>query len=380
MSIAAIAFWAASSILAWVYAGYPALALAWGRLRPLRLRGGPTNMPRRLTIGIALHGAAHELDERIANAIAEGAEFELEVIVASDGSDPAVGEVIARLAASESRLRYLALPRVGQAAAQDAIFEAAEGEVVLLTDAETRFAPGCVAALLAPLADERVACTTGTLRWRFDRPTSTSRHEGSYWRYEQAVRRWESRAGWLSSATGALLAVRRSTYRPAAAHASLDQMLPLYARQQGLHVVAVEDALGTDRGPSSLADQFRSRVRIATQGIEANLGAGLRLAPWRQPGPLLAIWSHKLLRWATPWLVITALAAAAALVVGGQPLYGLPLAIGAIVAGLAVLGAAGQAVGRPLVLTGLPLTIAAVNLAFAVGWLRVLARKRISSW
>ena len=174
--------------------------------------------------------------------------------------------------------------------------------MVVLTDIETRFAPGCLEALLRAFADARVGCTTGVLNWHYDQETQTARHEGLYWRYEQTVRSWESSAGWLSAATGALLASRKGLYRPVPAHASLDQMLPLIARQAGRLVVTVSAAAGSDRGTAGPREQFWNRARIATQGIEANLRMMLRIPPWRRPGSFLAIWSHKLLRWATPSL------------------------------------------------------------------------------
>ena len=199
-------------------------------------------------------------------------------------------------------MRVLDLPRGGQSAAQSAIFEAARGEIVVLTDLDTRYEPGTLEQLVAPFADDRVGCTTGVLRWHYDRRTPTAYHEGTYWRYEQRVRAWESRSGWLAAATGALLACRRALFRPIPAHASLDQMLPLIAREAGLYVIARPQAIGMDQGTFGLGDQFRSRTRIATQGIEANLRMATRITPWKRPGTALAIWSHKLLRWATPFL------------------------------------------------------------------------------
>jgi hypothetical protein len=47
---------------------------------------------------------------------------------------------------------------------------------------------------------------------------------------------------------------------------------------------------------------------------------------------------------------------------------------------LALAGYAGQHAGRPIPLTGFALTLVAVNLAFARGWLNVLLRRRVASW
>ncbi len=146
-------------------------------------------------------------------------------------------------------------------------------------------------------------CVTGRLEWRDEAATATSAQEGLYWRYERRVREIESRAGLLTAVTGALLAVRVSAYRPVPPTASMDHLLPLYVREAGGLVVYVPAAVATDRPISGLREQFRNRTRTATRGIRANLSMVGPLAPWRRPGPAVAIWSHKLLRWATPWFV-----------------------------------------------------------------------------
>ena len=299
-----IAFWTAGGTLAWVYAGYPAAAAALARLRPVvpqAIDAAPS-----LTVAIAVHDEADHIAERIADALAQadsGANV-LEVLIGSDGSTDATETIVADLAARDPRVRLLALPRRGQTPTQAALFAAARGDAIVLTDAETRFAPGCLAALAAALRDPRVGCVTGRLEWRDEAATATSTQEGLYWRYERRVREIESRAGLLTAVTGALLAVRASAYRAVPPTASMDHLLPLYVREAGGLVVYRADAVATDRPISGLREQFRNRTRTATRGIRANLSMVGPLAPWRRPGPAVAIWSHKLLRWATPWLVV----------------------------------------------------------------------------
>ncbi|MEO6349194.1 MAG: glycosyltransferase [Candidatus Limnocylindrales bacterium] len=380
MTAALFFFWLALALLVWVYLGYPLVAAAWGRLRPVRFRADGSS-PYLVTVGIAAHDAEANIAARVANVLAQRVPFELEVVVASDGSTDSSAAIVKAIAGADARVRLLDLPRIGQSAAQSAIFENARGDVVVLTDAETRFEDDCLAALVAPFASSRVGCVTGILRWRYDAQSHTARHEGVYWRYEQLVRGWESRAGWLSAGTGAVLAARRSLYRPAPAHASLDQMLPLYCRASGATVLVAPDAVGMDRGTASVSEQLRSRTRIATQGIEANLRMSLRIRPWRMPGAFVAIWSHKLLRWATPFLAVLAVLTGIALYAAGESwLYLLPLAFSA--AGLVLAGMGYAAAPRRwrIPVVGLPTTIAVVNLAFAIGWLNVVLRRPVRVW
>jgi len=379
--IAASIFWGSCAMLGWVYAGYPAVASVLARCRPLRLRESdpiPT-----VTIAIAVHDEADQIEERIRDAFAqEGAGAQIvEVLVGSDGSTDGTEQVVRRLAADQPRLRLVSRPRAGQTAAQHELFETAQGDIVLLTDAETRFAPGCVAALAAAMRDPRVGCATGRLEWRDQDATSTSANEGFYWRYERAVRGLESRAGLLTAVTGALLAVRRSAYRPVPPLASMDHLLPLYVRESGGLVVYVPEAVATDRPISDPREQLRNRTRTATRGIRANLSMVGRLTPWRHPDAALAVWSHKLLRWATPWFSIGAGASGLYLGARGGGGY---LVVPAVMVGVGIAAAAADrsisSGRRPPRTLAFARSIVVVNVAFATGWLNVVRGRGIEGW
>jgi cellulose synthase/poly-beta-1,6-N-acetylglucosamine synthase-like glycosyltransferase len=379
--LAEIAFWVPILLLGWVYLGYPLTISAVAHLRPVTLQGlGPTPT---VTAAIAAHDEASNIAERIADLFAQetsGASV-LEVLVGSDGSTDGTDEIVARLAASDPRIRLLALPRAGTTPAQHALIEAARGEIVLLTDAETRFNPGCIAALVEAFRDPRVGCATGRLEWIEEDATATSSNEGLYWRYERRIRGLESRAGFLTAGTGAILALRRSCYRPVTSTTGMDHLLPLLILEQGLLVVLVPAAVATDRPISGLREQFRNRARTATRGIEANLSMVGRLLPWRHPRAALAVWSHKVLRWATPLLLAAAALSGTALALTGQPVYALVpigLAAGGIAAVVAhLISRSGR---RPPRLLAFARAFAVVNLAFATAWVNVVLGRRIEAW
>ena len=379
--LSAIILWTAVGLLVWVYLGYPLLVAILARLAPWRPR--PTGPTPTLSVAIAVHDEAAAIAERIADVFAQdGSGIRLvEVLVGSDGSTDATDRIVTELAANEPRLRLLSLARGGTTTTQDALFEAAVGDVVVLTDAETRFRPGCLAALAEALRDPRVGCATGRLEWRDERATATSSNEGLYWRYERRVRELESRAGCLTAVTGALLAVRRSSYSPVPPSTAMDHLLPLYVREAGGGVLYVPGAIATDRVISGLREQFRNRSRTASRGIRANLSMVLRLAPWRRPRIALAIWSHKILRWATPWLVLVALVAGLVETARGS-LPAAAVVVAIVAAGLAaglgqLLASSGRRPPRPLAFAR---AFAIVNIAFAMGWVNVLTGRRIEAW
>jgi len=107
----------------------------------------------------------------------------------------------------------------------------------------------------------------------------------------------------------------------------------------------------------------------------------VRIAPLRRPMTFLAIWSHKILRWATPLFALLAVVGGIGLYFdGASPAYLLPVVAALAVGLLAVVGYVGQRLSQPIPLTGLALTIAAVNLAFSLAWLNVLLRRPMGAW
>jgi cellulose synthase/poly-beta-1,6-N-acetylglucosamine synthase-like glycosyltransferase len=374
-------FWIPTILLVWVYLGYPLMLVAAARIRPVR---PVVTAPRpAVTVIIAAHDEAAQIAGRIANVLDQeksGARI-VEVIVASDGSTDATNAIVADLAEHDARIRLLSLPWAGQTAAQHAALAMANGDVLVLTDAETRYEDECLARLAEAFRDPRVGCATGRLEWRDEQATATAANEGMYWRFERHIRELESRAGILTAVTGALLAVRRTAYRPVPATASMDHLLPLFVREDGGLVEYVAGAVANDRPISGLREQFRNRSRTATRGIAANLSMVGRLDPIRHPGSALAMWSHKLLRWATPWLGGLAVFGAALLASDGDQIFILVpgLAISAIVAGLVgdLIARRGRRPPRPLALAR---ALAIVNLAFASAWLNVAFGRRIAAW
>jgi hypothetical protein len=375
-----LVFWGAVGSLAWVYAGYPAVAAMAARRN--RIGAAHAGEPPTLAVAIAIHQGAELIEERIADVLAQardGARI-TEVIVGDDGSTDGTRQIVERLAVTEPRLRFMALPRAGQTPTQEALFNVATAEVVVLTDAETRFAPGCLARLGEAFTDPRIGCATGKLVWFDAEGSAAASSEGVYWRYELAVRALESRAGWLTAVTGAIVAVRRSAFRPVPARSSMDELLPVYVREQGSQVVFVPDAVAMDRPISSGREQFRTRARISTRGITGTFSVLGRPGIRSQPGPVLAMVSHKLMRWATPWFVLAAAASGLGLLREG-PVYALaPLGL----VGMTAVGAGAEAAIRrgrrvPRV-AAFARSFGIVNLAFALGWVNALRRRRYETW
>jgi cellulose synthase/poly-beta-1,6-N-acetylglucosamine synthase-like glycosyltransferase len=366
----AVVLWASLGLIVYAHAGYPLLLAALVRLRRRRPDPAPEAELPRVTLIIAAHDEGAVIERRVENALALDYPPErLEVIVASDGSEDqtvALARSAAEAAGGIGRVRVLDLPRRGKVTAQDAAADEAAGEVLAFSDANALWKPDSLRLLVGRLGDPRVGYVCGQLRYL---AADGANQEGAYWRYETTVRALESRLGSITAGNGAVYAVRREAYLRLDPRTSHDLSFPFNLVKRGWRAVYEPRALAVERPIASIEGEFRRKRRMMSHAWPAVLTGGM-LDP-RGYGALYAleIYSHRLLRYATPMLHVLALAANVPLAFGST-LYAVTL--GAQVAFLLAAAAGALTGGRPRLL-GLPYYYVLVTASLAAGfwdWLR----------
>lgn len=249
--------------------------------------------------------------------------------------------------------------------AQNAAVERASGEVLVLTDVDTRFDGTAVRALLEPFQYEDVGYVAGNLGWRDQSTGKLLPAARFYTAMERRLWDCESRAGVLHVAPGAFMAVRRRLYRPLSADVGDDAMLPMDVLAGGARGVFAAEASATDEYPSGFRQEFGSRVRMTSRSLRATV-RGIRMGRlWTRPHLLVAVVSHRLLRWGSPFLAVAGLGATvilcrdAALRMIGTPGFAIAVVVG-VVTGL------GTQRGRALVAGAWPPLVAGIGLAVGV--------------
>jgi cellulose synthase/poly-beta-1,6-N-acetylglucosamine synthase-like glycosyltransferase len=298
----------------------------------------------------------------------------LELIVASDGSEDRTADVV--LHAEDDRIRLLAFPeRRGRALVSNDAVAVAAGEWLLFTDADTKMAPDFLRRLLPHLQDECVGVVDGSMICVNEDDSTIAEDVGFYWRYESALKHGESQLGWLSSTFGACTAVRRSVFRPLLPTEDVDFTTPLDAVRDGYRVIHEPAARVYEVTHSDLRTQFNARARMVTKNLPGTLRKiDRRLV--RRPFVLLALISHKLLRWATPLLLLAALGLNIALAAHGRwvPLLLAQLSFYAAV----LLGALAELSGSRIPIASAAFSFAVANAGFLMGIVNTLRRVRIT--
>jgi cellulose synthase/poly-beta-1,6-N-acetylglucosamine synthase-like glycosyltransferase len=312
MIAVAILFWSAVALILYTHVGYPLVlrALVALRRRPTLSPGSWEQLPK-VSLVIAAYDEEEVIAAKVANALALDYPRDLlEVIVASDGSTDATVE---RAQAAGADL-VLDLPRGGKLIAQNAGAERATGEIVAFSDANSSWAPDALRHLIEPFADPAVGYACGQVRFL---DSGGGNLEGSYWRYEMAVREMESGLAGVTAGNGAIYAVRRDAYLPLGPSGSHDLSLPFLFAKRGLRSLYVPWAQAEEKMVPTLEGEFARKRRMMVGLWDIVFGEGMLRPAGYSPLYAFEIVSHRGLRYATPFLHAIALVANAALLCCG---------------------------------------------------------------
>jgi glycosyltransferase involved in cell wall biosynthesis len=371
-------FWSSVGLLLYTYVLFPLLVALRAWLRP-RPHHEEAIIPP-LSLIIAAHNEAGVIDRKLDNILSLDYPHDcLDLIVASDGSDDGTNEQV--FAYQPQGVRLLALPRLGKAAALNTAVAEARGEILVFSDANSMYAPGALRALVRPFADPAVGGVAGNQLYR-PAPESTLAGEGEkqYWGLDRQLKLYESAAGNVISATGAIYAIRRELFTPVAEGVTDDFYTSTGVIAQGYRLVFAPEAMAYEAVAGSSRDEFGRKVRVMTRGLRGVLLRRELLDPRRHGFYALQLFSHKLLRRLVA-LPLLLLALTSPLLWARGGLYRLATAGQLLFYGLAAAGAALERSGRRLHrLLALPYYFSLVNVAALQATFNVLRGRSIVIW
>jgi poly-beta-1,6-N-acetyl-D-glucosamine synthase len=225
--------------------------------------------------------------------------------------------------------------------------ERADGAVTAFSDANALLERDALLELVAPFADPAVGYVCGQVRFVNDQGTN---QEGLYWRYEMALRALESRLCSVTGGNGAIYATRREDYLVVDPVMGHDLSFPFNLVKRGRRCVYRPSARAIEKMVPSIEGEWRRKRRMMSHAWPIVLRGGLADPRGYPPRYALMILSHRILRYASPFLHAAALGwrparAATPLVLAAAALGGLVPARPLLVARYYVLTQASIAAG-----------------------------------
>ncbi|MGN8070053.1 glycosyltransferase family 2 protein [Mucilaginibacter sp. 22184] len=373
-------------IVFYTFAGYGILLYAIIRIKRI-FRGTKVitedldNLPT-CTLVVAAYNEEGFIKDKIANTLLLNYPAgKLNLLFVTDGSSDDTPNIIAQY--SQIQLLHQS-QRNGKIAAVHRAMEFVHTDAVVFTDANTFLNKDALIKICRHYIDATVGAVAGEKRVHFDENADASAAgEGFYWKYESALKKWDSELYSVVGAAGELFSVRRHLYQPVPADTVLDDfMISMLIAKKGYRIVYEPEAYATETASENVSEELKRKVRIAAGGIQSILRLKSLFNPFVYPVLSFQYISHRVLRWTiTPFLLILSFVLNIILALEpGATGYQLLLLAQILFYTLAVLGFIMEKKQLRIKILFIPYYFCVMNYAVLAGIIRYFTGKQSAVW
>ena len=374
--MAEMAFWSAVGLIAFTYVGYSLVIFVLSRFVHNPVKRSP--IEPKVTYLITAYNEEKNIASKLEQVLTlDYPRDKLEIMVASDGSTDRTDEIVKGF--TDLGVKLIRVEgRVGKTETQNQAVKQASGEIVVFSDATTRYERSAIRNLVRNYADPSVGAVSG--RYEYCNPTGAAIGLGSilFWKYENTIKTMQTNIKTITGCCGCIYSVRREAYTPLPADIISDLVEPLKVLEKGYRVVFEPEAIAFEETTEKTKEEFHMRVRVITRGMRGLLYMKALFNPFRHGFVAFQLFSHKVSRWFIPAFLMVALVSNLFLV--GVPFYNATLALQLAFYALALIGFVAEKrniLPKPLTI---PLYFVTVNLAAVVAMYRILKGHKAVTW
>jgi cellulose synthase/poly-beta-1,6-N-acetylglucosamine synthase-like glycosyltransferase len=302
-------FWLALVLVFHTYLVYP----EWMLRRAKRYRNtgaDPEEWPR-VDLLLAAYNEEEVIEKKIQTCLeSDYPADKLRLVIGSDCSSDRTDELVRKWSERDPRVRLHRFDsRTGKPGIINTLVKESDAEILVLSDADTFFEAGMIKALVRRFNDARVGGVQARFISEADPNKDVASQELGYNDRELKIKQGQSISGAVIGAYGACYALRRKVYVPVPKGFLVDDFfIFMKVIEQGYHAVYAGDAVCRLEVSGESKTEFKRKARIG-MGNYQNFFA-LR-AFWNPFSSVAAgyYWSHKVLRWFTPFFLLFLLAA-----------------------------------------------------------------------
>ncbi len=233
----------------------------------------------------------------------------MEILVGSDASTDATNQILKQLDEAHPMIQVrLFEERTGKPGVVNQLAESARGEILVITDANVIVDTNTLSEIVRRFKPERVGLVDTRMINTMLKKDGISHQEKFYISREVKIKQHESLLwGSMMGPFGGCYAVRKSLYTPVPDYFLVDDFyINMSVLKQGYQCISNIDARVYEDGSNNLGEEFRRKKRISA-GNYQNLSEFGSLLFSRNPGVAFSFFSHKVLRWMVPFLVLITL-------------------------------------------------------------------------
>jgi cellulose synthase/poly-beta-1,6-N-acetylglucosamine synthase-like glycosyltransferase len=367
-------------LVVYTYLIYPVVIKLISLFSPLNLSGYSNHS---VSVLISAFNEERVIEERIRNISEQKIDFSLlEVLVGSDGSTDATNEIILKLQQEYTWLKvFIYKKQRGKAIILNDLVDKAQNKILVFTDANTIFNRDSIVKLTGNFYNETIGGVSGRLIL-VDLPTSSMKgiKEKDYWEYETFIKKSEGRCGFLIGANGGIFAIRKKLYlkMPPDKAVTDDLFITLSVLSKNQKFIYQYDAVAKEEVAPDIKSEFRRKIRFAATNFQT-LVMFKQLLFSKNFLLSFAFWSHKVIRWIVP-LVLILLISLNVLLMTNSNFFEILFIIQIAFYSTALLGFIFSLVNINLRIFSLISYFVLTNLALLLGLIKYLSGKHSAIW
>lgn len=322
----AVFFWVSLFLVVYTYVGYGLLLFFLVKIkevfRPVKQYFFTFQELPEVTLFIAAYNEEAFIEEKIANSLSlEYPRHKYRIIIVTDGSNDRTPQIVE----GYKEIHHFYQPeRRGKIAAVNRVMPYVQTPFVVYTDANTLLNKEALINIVKHFKDHCVGAVAGEKRVSMEeKDTASGAGEGIYWKYESALKRWDSALYSVVGAAGELFAIRTALHQEVPQDTIIEDFYTtLSIARQGYRVVYEPSAYAVEGPSASVKEELKRKIRIAAGGIQAIVRLKSLLNIFRYGILSFQYISHRVLRWTiTPFALLVLLVSNFFLLQTGQSFY-----------------------------------------------------------
>lgn len=296
-----ILFWIFIGLVLYTYLGYFLIITIIRSIKILvqskDLKSESERPEPEITLLIAAYNEKDFVDQKIKNTLElDYPEEKIKQIWITDGSDDGTPELVK---SHKGVTVHHRTERKGKVAAMNRGMQFVDTPLVIFSDGNTLLAKDTIRKIVTLFKDPSVGCVAGEKRILMQqKDAAVSSGEGLYWKYESLIKKCESDIHSVVGAAGELFAIRTDLFEEVKEDTLLDDfVISLTLAYKGYKIKYDPEANAIEYASSSVKEEFKRKVRIASGGIQTMLRMPELFNIFKLGFFTVQYISHKVLRW-----------------------------------------------------------------------------------
>ncbi len=304
-----VIFWICLALILYTYVGYGFLLFLLVKAKAIFFKKNRRSIdnksegePVPVTFFVAAYNEEDYIEEKIKNSLAFNyPKDKIIFFFVTDGSNDTTPDRIKNYPYPSDIDVHLFHEdkRGGKIAAVNRVMPKVTTPIVIYSDANTFVNPDAISNIVRHYQNPKVGAVAGEKRIHLeDQEEASSAGEGLYWKYESALKKWDSDLNSVVGAAGELFSIRTSLYEaPPKDSIVEDFYMTMRIAAQGYKVAYEPQAYAVETASASVSEELKRKIRIAAGGFQSIARLVPLLNIFKYGLLTFQYISHRVLRW-----------------------------------------------------------------------------------